>query len=343
MDNAIRVTLDDGVDVIVEPPKPDSCSSSDLGRAATKSLIRAIKLWRLKSNFESEPLLNPAFELWAALAMARMERDHGPEIELEFAAVHDASADGWVVRRDSARAGEFRIVLVVHAMHSASASAPLTVSAEVAAQSMIEQNMDALLNPTRQPNEDLPIMVYVGGDADEAALSPIEEAIKGVLDSHELRIETSQGPFLGSIAKWFKAVGRGAQSLADSEIGHDLAAEAQRAIQLRAVDLEQAKVDDAKATAAAKLIEAAEPYSVVTIQAGSMLLLKAHDMLVVRDLTPREMLYVRRNSRLITDPKALLAGLDSCELPTSIDSCELPSTLAAQRRSELTMGFEDVE
>ncbi|MGW6499355.1 hypothetical protein [Nonomuraea angiospora] len=341
MDNAIRVALDDGVDVIVEPPKPDSGKSSDLESAS--ALIRKIKLWRLKSNLVSEPPWAPAFEIWAAVTMAQMERDSAlSEIKLEFAAIHDASADAWVVRHDSAGADEFRIIFVVH-KHHASASAPLTVSAEVAAQSMIEQNMDALLNPDRQPNEDLPIMVYVGGDADEADLSPIEDAIQDVLDAYELRIDTCQGPFLGSIAKWFRAVRRGAKSLADSEIGQDLAAEAQRAIQLRAVDLEQAKVDDAKATAVAKLIEAAAPHPIAIIQSGSMLLLKAHDMLVVRDLTPREMLYVRRNSQLITDPKALLVGLDSCELPTAIDSCELPSTLAAQRRSELTAGSEDVE
>ncbi|MEU4511753.1 hypothetical protein AB0G05_19855 [Nonomuraea wenchangensis] len=343
MDNAIRATLDDGVDVIVEPPKQDSGESGELERASAKALIRALKLWSLRPNLASEPRWTSAIEIAAALATAQSERHHEPEVKLEFAAVHDASDGNWVVRRDSARAGEYRVVLVVHARRSASASAPLTVSAEVAAQSMIEQNMDALLDPARRPNEDLPIMVYVGGDADEDALSPIEEAIKGVLDAYELQIETSQGPFLGSIAKWFKAVGRAAKSLTDSEIGHDLAADAQRAIQLRAVDLEQAKVDDAKATAVAKLIQAAEPYPVVTIQAGAMLLLKADDMLVVRDLTPREMLYVRRNSRLITDPKAMLAGLDSCELPTAIDSCELPSTLAAQRRLELPTGFEDVE
>lgn len=66
-------------------------------------------------------------------------------------------------------------------------------------------------------------------------------------------------------------------------------------------------------------------------------------MLVVRDLTPREMLFVRKNSHLVTDPKALLAGLDSCEPSTDVNSYELPDAIAAQHRSGLTARAADVE
>lgn len=222
-----------------------------------------------------------------------------------------------------------------YSSHSTSTS----VTAETAAQSMIEENMAALLN--RDFVQEPRILVYVGGEADDASLAPIEEALEEVLNAYGYDIRTCKGPFRGSITKLFKGLWRRTKEIRDCDLGQDLAAEMQRAIQLRAVDLEQAKVDDAKAAAVAKLMEAAAPHAVVTIQVGAMLLLKAHDMLVVRDLTPREMLYVRRNSHLVTEPRALLAGLNSCDLPTSVEFSDAHAPLSGERRAALAEEVEE--
>lgn len=259
-----------------------------------------------------------------------------PQAELKLSVRFLPSLNKWVILRTPSREGDYDLRLVITTHDSLTTLSDM--NAELAAQAMITRNMDALLD--ERPDQHLPIMVYVGGDTGPDALSPVEEALREVLEAYDQTLDDCHGPFFGSIAKWFKGVKRGARELSNSEIGKDLAAEAQRAIQLRAVDLEQAKVDDAKAAAVAKLIEAAASHDVVTIQAGSMLLLKDNDMLFVRELTPREMIYLRRNSHLVTTPKALLSGLNSCALDPDSQACELPSHLIAEPRTELARGVE---
>lgn len=330
MDSSIRVRFADCAEVLIEPAQPERERTSAEEEGAP-SLVLSV----LHNETAIHRTLTTALKRATADTTFPYLASHGArsQFTLEFGVDFDTSSRSWVIHNHSAQP-VYRLILIIDTCQSGHALTPEAVTAEVAAQSMIEQNMDALIKAQGEPTTELPIMVYIGGDADDASLSPVEEAVRGVLDAYDLELGGCQGPFYGSITKWFKGLKRGGKTLAASELGQDLAADAQRALQLRAVDLEQAKVDDAKATAVAKLIEAAAPHAVVTIQAGSMLLLKAHDMLHVRDLTPREMLAVRRNSHLVPDPKALLAVLDSCECPEQLVSGSLPELLARTEDGE---------
>jgi hypothetical protein len=69
---------------------------------------------------------------------------------------------------------------------------------------------------------------------------------------------------------------------ADSEA----AAEARRAVELQVLDRFQAGIDGATSDAVAKLITALDQTSGAVIQVGSVLLVKAEETIIVRQLTP---------------------------------------------------------
>lgn len=88
--------------------------------------------------------------------------------------------------------------------------------------------------------------------------------------------------------------------------------ELERAAQLAWVDKLDAEVNSVEADAVAKLMAAVnETHGDVVMLVGSILLLKVNERITLRTLAPGEMLIIRQDPAILSDPKALsqrLAG-----------------------------------
>ena len=129
-------------------------------------------------------------------------------------------------------------------------------------------------------------------------------------------------------------------TIIDNRTGKEITVEVKRALQLRAVDAEQAKVDGAKAEAVAKLIAAVEAVPTAVIHSGALLLVKTNDMLTVKDLSPAEIDYLRRNPHSVADPVNVLTHLQvvaASELHRA-DHLALPSEMGGEMEAESANG-----
>ncbi|MFI6395528.1 DUF4287 domain-containing protein [Nonomuraea sp. NPDC050540] len=177
--------------------------------------------------------------------------------------------------------------------------------------SMVEQSLTDL--PEEWATSDTSLLIYLSGDtAGPEAAFDVVEATEWLLGAFDLEVVTSRGPILGSVAYWLRARRRDLRDAAASDLGKEVGVEVKRALQLRAVDAEQAKVDDAKASAAATLIAATESHAAAVIQVGALLLVKVNDTLSVRDLSPKEISFLRQNPHLVADPHTVLNHLQAC-------------------------------
>ncbi|WP_049575146.1 hypothetical protein [Nonomuraea sp. SBT364] len=169
------------------------------------------------------------------------------------------------------------------------------------------------------------VLVHYPDDVDQQASVELVQAVGQVAGAFDLEIAERVGPVRGSLSLWFRARRRQITDAAGTDLGKELGADVKRAVQLRAVDAEQAKVDDAKAAAVQKLINATEHAPVAVVQVGALLLVKVNGVLAVRDLTPAELTVLRRNPSLINDPATLLAKLEA-----SAEIAMVPSSLPAE-------------
>jgi hypothetical protein len=130
--------------------------------------------------------------------------------------------------------------------------------------SAIEQAIGDALDADPQR---LSMLIYMDGDGigGEKATMLIK-AVGEFVGAFDLQVEAQSGPILASLTYWFRARRRDLQKVAYSDLGKEVAAEVKRALQIRAVDIEQAKVDDAKAEAVAKLIAAVEAVPTAVIR-----------------------------------------------------------------------------
>ncbi|MFI6324811.1 hypothetical protein ACIBG8_45315 [Nonomuraea sp. NPDC050556] len=207
------------------------------------------------------------------------------------------------------------------------------VAAKPAVVAMIERHLDTMVDPPTA-EEAVPVFVHLAGRVSVETEFAVAQALGQVVGAFDLEIDESRGPVRGSLSYWFRARRRDVQNIANSELGKEMGVEVKRALQLRAVDAEQAKVDDAKAEAVSKLIAAVENHPVAVLQVGSLLVVKADGVLQVRDLTPREIEHLRRNPHALVNPATVLAHLQ-----TSVDEASSGRDLPlppAPIRSEAT-------
>ncbi|MEU7743240.1 DUF4287 domain-containing protein [Nonomuraea sp. NPDC049158] len=185
-----------------------------------------------------------------------------------------------------------------------------TSSTNTGVNAMIERSLATL---QEKPDEHaVSVLVYIAGESvANRTLLDVVEALGQILGAFDLDRVDSSGPLLGSLAYWFRMRRRDFKEATASDLGKELGAEVKRALQLRAVDAEQAKVDDAKAAAATKLIASVEAHDAAVIQVGALLLVKANGVLHVRDLSPREINFLRQHPHSFTDPATVLARLET--------------------------------
>lgn len=151
--------------------------------------------------------------------------------------------------------------------------------------------------------EVLPVMVYL---VDAAPAAGVEKALENALAAFGGAVVLREPPVVRS---WFRRMGVRFHHAAGSDAVRRLGRELDRAVELRAVDEVQAKVDASQGEAVAKLLTALVTTPTALIQIGSVLLVKVNGTPVVRNLTQTELVYLQRNPDTVRDPAACLDAL----------------------------------
>lgn len=159
----------------------------------------------------------------------------------------------------------------------------------------------------------LPVSIYLDSARNASA---VEHAVLDVLYTFGLTIEDAAPPVVGS---WFRSM------RARPDAGRDVADvlnRIERSIEMQALHKPQAEIDAAQADAVAKLITALGADPNAFVQIGSVLLVKVDGVVVVRNLTQRELVFLQRNSGLLVSPKAILEALETFAVNDGPPRCE---------------------
>lgn len=145
----------------------------------------------------------------------------------------------------------------------------------------------------------VPVQIFL---EDESTAGEVELALQDVLGHFGVEHLDGPPPVCGS---WYRCLTGWMRNDGQSPIAADLA----RAMDMQLVDRYQVGIDITTSNAVATLIAALEKTPGAVIQAGSVLLVKYDGTVVVRQLTPSEMIYWHRNPGLFRDPAQALAEL----------------------------------
>lgn len=145
----------------------------------------------------------------------------------------------------------------------------------------------------------VPVRIYVT----ETSIGPVVEREMRTLLS-EIGVVGLNGPnpITGS---WYRRL---FGSIKESSNTHT-AQELRRAAEIQLIDRFQAGIDGATAGAVSSIIAALADTRGAVIQAGSVLLVKVDDKIIVRQLTPEQLLHWNENPSLFQDPVAALTEL----------------------------------
>lgn len=145
----------------------------------------------------------------------------------------------------------------------------------------------------------IPVRIYV----EDTSVGPIVEAALRELLA-EVGIGDVEGPtaLLGS---WYRRMFATIKVAGKTHTGEEL----RRAAEIQLIDRFQAGIDEATAGAVANLIAALGDTKGAVIQTGSVLLVKVDDNIIVRQLTPEQLLHWHMNPGIFQDPVAALAEL----------------------------------
>jgi hypothetical protein len=150
-------------------------------------------------------------------------------------------------------------------------------------------------------DREVPVQVQIFLE-DESTAGEVELALQDVLGHFGTGPLVGPPPIYGS---WYRRLAGWMRGTSQSAVGVDLA----RAMDIQLVGRYQAGIDAATSDAVATLLAALEKTPGAVIQAGSVLLVKYDSVVVVRQLTPLEMVYWHRNPSLFKDPSQALNAL----------------------------------
>lgn len=152
----------------------------------------------------------------------------------------------------------------------------------------------------------IPVQIYV----DETAAGPVvERELRTLLSEVGVVALTGLDPIIGS---WYRRLFGTVKDASQTRTAHQL----QRAAEIQLIDRYQAGIDGATAGAVSSLIAALANTRGAVIQAGSVLLVKVDDKIIVRQLTPEQLLHWNENPGLFRDPAAALAELQRAMEPS---------------------------
>lgn len=146
---------------------------------------------------------------------------------------------------------------------------------------------------------EIDIQIYVS----EASAGPgVENSLKALLHEFGASDYRESDVVLGS---WYRSMVATFKQAAES----DAAATSKRAIELQVLERFQAGVDGMTGNTVANILPTLNGTRRAAIQIGSILIVKVDDCVVVRQLSPREMLHWRENPGLFKDPASALVEL----------------------------------
>ncbi|MFC4014947.1 protein kinase [Nonomuraea purpurea] len=137
--------------------------------------------------------------------------------------------------------------------------------------------------------------------------SEVEAAVVAVLEAFGIGVE-ERLPIIR--ASWLRRLRLRVRALAGSPVAKQLLHELEYAARVKILYEPVAGIDEKKSAAVASLITALESQPTAAIMISSILILKVDGVLIVRDLTPEELVSMKRNPLLVRDPAALLEQLN---------------------------------
>ncbi|TCO43789.1 helix-turn-helix domain-containing protein [Actinocrispum wychmicini] len=149
----------------------------------------------------------------------------------------------------------------------------------------------------------VPLVLYLS-DASQAP--QVEQALENALAAFDGEVDHRESPIIRS---WFRRMRIRFRDADGPEAVRRWGRELDRAVELRAVDEVQARVDATQSKAVAELLTALADTPAALIQLGSVLLIKVDGVPIVRNLTQAELNYLQRNPNLLRDPIACLDAL----------------------------------
>jgi len=155
----------------------------------------------------------------------------------------------------------------------------------------------------------VPVRAYID-QTPEGAIDTISAAIADVLSAYGFTVADEFPEIKGSwFKKWFA---RSKEVLSQPEVIERLQ-KIERAVELKAIDMPQAGVDEKQASAIAKLIKCLDKVPNAAIQAGSVLVVKLTTtkgpVIQARTLSQEEMVELENNQLLLQDPAEVLNKL----------------------------------
>lgn len=165
---------------------------------------------------------------------------------------------------------------------------------------------DVVLNSATSPTSGRPLPVSIYLESTENA-TVVEQAVLELLDASGLSIEEAKPPVINS---WFRLMLARLKNVATSTEMVDAMTRIEHAVEMQVLHKPQAEIDSAQAEAVAKLITALSSDSNAFIQIGSVFLIKVDGVIVVRNLSQRELAFLQRNSRILDSPREILKALE---------------------------------
>jgi hypothetical protein len=158
------------------------------------------------------------------------------------------------------------------------------------------------------------IQIYV----DNTAAGPlIEDDLRNVLSEIGVAGLYAADPVIGS---WYRRLFGSLRGASRTQTAQEL----RRAAEIQLIDRFQAGIDGATAGAVSGLIASLATTRGAVIQAGSVLLVKVEEVIVVRQLTPAQLSHWNENPGLFRDPTAALNELQRAVEPSPADYDRAP-------------------
>ncbi len=159
----------------------------------------------------------------------------------------------------------------------------------------------------RNAAEEIEGFVYTGEtEAGPELVEALDEMLHAFGFEESEREEPRYGSYFQRLTAWMKVK-------AASPAGVDAREKAQRALELKVLDKEQAEVDAQQAEAVARVITALEKTERCALLVGSLLVVKLPELTVARNLTQRQLLHLNANPELQMQPEKLLELLAASE------------------------------
>lgn len=175
-----------------------------------------------------------------------------------------------------------------------------------------KRELDEVLGIRRDERQRITVSVYLDTEDGHEA---VEEAVAVTLESIGFEIKRAYEPV---VASWFRKFVASAKEMIDTPEVEKRLMKMERAIEIRLLLADQAKIDSAQSDAVSKLLTALADTQNALIQIGSVLLIKIDGVPVVRNLSQYELAYLESHPALLRNPANALQQLQEIDRDEAI-------------------------